>query len=290
MESQKTENNNSVSNEEIISQIPDDELAFEPNKDDKSGYKTNSILFHFLCVFGVVFLSIFFVFQVYLTPITVVGQSMLPTINAQTTSDLDTSHCDMVYYREKDHYTYGDIVIISNEQDHYIDNSNRSKRIDFLIKRIVACPGDTITFYLADISEDGNKYFYEISVQNSNGQTVELNEESYIKEPMYLDKRMTYSWFDQQIVENIMNDSLGLDNRKKSITISENCYFAMGDNRNNSSDSRYFGQVQHNDIRGNVRIQVKHGENIWVAIFKKIKSLLSVNYLLLKENSWEKNY
>lgn len=282
--------NENATEEKNINQISYDEFSQDNKKNEKFEYKTNSLFFHFLSIFGVIFLSIFFIFQVYLTPITVVGQSMLPTINAKTTSDLDTSHCDVVYYREKSNYTYGDIVIISNQQDHYIDNSTRSKKIEFLIKRIIACPGDTITFYLIDISADGNKYYYDISVKNANGTTIELNEDSYIKEPMYLDKRMTNTWFDSEIVEILFDDTLGTDNRKKSITISENCYFAMGDNRNNSSDSRYFGEVNESDICGNVRLQVKFGENIWIALFKKLKSYLSINIKLTKEVLWEKNY
>ena len=69
-----------------------------------------------------------------------------------------------------------------------------------------------------------------------------------------------------------------------SITISENSYFTLGDNRNYSHDSLEFGEVSAKDICGNVRIHVKYGDSIWVALFNKIKSYLSVNYLNLKEN------
>ena len=97
----------SVDLDELVKSIPEQTLLAQepepvPEKPKFEGYKTNSLLFHFLCVFGVVFLSIFYVFNIYFKPITVVGQSMLPTINAETTSNSDTTHTDMVYYREKE--------------------------------------------------------------------------------------------------------------------------------------------------------------------------------------------
>jgi len=295
--------NESVDLDELVKSIPEQlnisqetepEQMAEPEKPKFEGYKTNSLLFHFLCVFGVVFLSIFFVFNVYFKPITVVGQSMLPTINAETLSNEDTTRTDMVYYREKESYTYGDIVIVSNEESHYIDNSNRDTPVNFLIKRVVACPGDTITFYFTNKDESKNLYYYDISVKNSSGKVIELNEVSYILEPMYLhfDKAnpVIYNNFYKNFAPYIVNELLPESERKASITIAENCYFVMGDNRNNSSDSRAFGQIAYEDICGNVRIQVKYGETIWQSIFKALKSYLSVSLNYLKENLWKKIY
>lgn len=270
----------------IVKSFQPEEAIKKTNKSNFE-FKTNSLLFHFLCVFGIVFLSVFFIFGVYLTPITVVGQSMYPTINAKTTSDSDRSHCDVVYYRAKKNYTYGDIVIFSNLEDHYINDSQKTSSIDYLIKRVIACPGDTITFQFTGMSDDNTLYYYDVFVTDKNGQTVDLDEESYIKEQMFLIRGYTYTGFYSQIIPNITNDDLELDNRKSSITISENCYFVMGDNRNNSSDSRSFGEISQSDICGNVRIQVNYGENIWIAIFKKITSYLSYNLKYLKENLWK---
>ena len=279
--------------DELLKSIPDttqenQEQNISNKKPKFEGYKTNSLLFHFLCVFGVVFLSIFFMFNVYLSPISVVGQSMLPTINAQTLSNSDKENNDLVYYREKDSYTYGDIVIISNEEEHYIKNTKTSQ-VDFLIKRVIACPGDTITFYLTDIDNEKHLYYYDIIVKNSSGEIIELNESSYINEPMYIRfdpaNPTEFNDFFANIAPNIVNDSI-LDpaNRKSTITIKNNCYFVMGDNRNHSSDSRSFGEVTTYDICGSVRLLVKHGETVWSSLFRKLKSYLSVSYIYLKEN------
>ena len=56
--------------DELIKSIPDytpenQEPIPVEEKPTFEGYKTNSLLFHFLAVFGVVFLSIFFMFNVY---------------------------------------------------------------------------------------------------------------------------------------------------------------------------------------------------------------------------------
>ena len=281
---------NSINLDELVESIPDrvpsNKVEEIPEDKPKSeGYKTNSFIYYFFCVFGVVFLSIFYLFQIYLTPITIVGHSMLPTLNASAVSDTDTEHCDMAYYRPKESYNYGDIVIISNTEGQYIDNSKLTTPVNFLIKRVVALPGDKITFYLTGESDNDLYYYYQIKVTNSNGEIIDLNESSYTNEPMYLVKGHHYSGLLNQIAQNLL-----LDNQEFSITISENCYFMLGDNRNHSLDCRDFGEVSSADICGDVRIHVKYGENIWIALFKKIKSYLSVNYLILKENLWKKIY
>lgn len=249
------------------------EEPIEPEKPKFEGYKTNTLFFHFLCVFGVVFVSLLFFLQIYLTPITVVGQSMLPNINVSTISNEDQTHCDVVYYRAKESYSHGDVVIISNEKSQYIDNSSLKEPVNFLIKRIIACPGDTIIFSRDNVIE--NKYYYVVTVKDQNGNVVEINDEDYIKEPMYY-----VDGSSGEIANAILDDSVGFYQLK----MNENQYFAMGDNRNNSSDSRYFGAVNLKDICGNVRLHVKYGENIWIALFNKLKSCLSTSYLQLKEN------
>lgn len=276
---------NGVNLDDLVNSLPSYEKPRqeEPvqNEEKSFKFKTDSLVFHFLCVFGVVFLSIFFVFQVYLTPITVVGESMLPTINSKTTSTTDTSHSDIVYYRAKKTYTYGDIVIISNKESHYIDNSKQSSPVEYLIKRIVACPGDTIMFYLDYSETDGvySYYYYKTIVKDKDGKEIELNEESYIKEEMVFNNYTLYMGQLREIAQKICGEE-----GKIEFTISENCYFAMGDNRNNSSDSRSFGEISAEDICGNVRLQVVYGESLWVSVFKKIKSYLSCTIIALKEN------
>ena len=254
-------------------------------KQPKYEQKTNSWLFHFLHVFGIVILIFFFFYGVYYTPIGVLGTSMQPTINQKVISEEDSVNNDTVLYRKADSYNIEDIVIISNERDQYIAKTP-TQDIDFMIKRVVARPGDTITFHYS--GSEGSKIYYVISVKDANGISINLNEETNTKESMYFVKSGSYSGYFKHIAPNLANETLPDEYRKTSITITEGKYFVMGDNRNNSGDSRQFGQVAYDDICGSVRIIIKNGENVWFALLKALKQSLFGSYnLRLKEYLWK---
>ena len=55
-----------------------------------------------------------------------------------------------------------------------------------------------------------------------------------------------------------------------NITIPENQVFICGDNRNFSTDSRYFGAVKTSDILGIVALHIPYGTNFFVGLFREI--------------------
>ncbi|MGL4791854.1 MAG: signal peptidase I [Anaerotignaceae bacterium] len=100
------------------------------------------------------------------------------------------------------------------------DNGTQYENI---IKRVIGVPGDVIEL------EVGEEYEYHVVV---NGITLD---EPYTKELMYQPGDIEYPF-----------------------TVPENCYFVMGDNRNNSNDSRskYIGAIPKSNILGKVFLRV----------------------------------
>lgn len=115
-----------------------------------------------------------------------------------------------------DNYHRGDIVILDGED---MEGYNHE---EYLIKRIVGLPGDTVR--IADghvfIREAGMDVFYELD------------------EPYLPDGVETYvmSW--------------GLERGYNEVTLGENEYYCLGDNRPVSNDSRNLGPFTDDRIKG----------------------------------------
>ena len=121
--------------------------------------------------------------------------------------------------------TYGDVIVFQYPQD---------KRINY-IKRVIALPGDYVEYLNKTIYVNGKKY-----IQNNIAQdllsTADLGDNVIMNENNNL------------INYNILkNENRGQD---FSYTVPNKMYFVLGDNRDNSNDSRYWGPVPEENLIG----------------------------------------
>jgi signal peptidase I len=149
----------------------------------------------------------------------------------------------------------GDIVVFDTE-----------KQDVRMVKRVLAVPGDKIKIrknkvYINDqkleYSEDFNSEFLESVFKPLD----ESDKENYKENNLPIDKMaVTYQTetlngvkHGIRLEEGVQKiGSLGL----KEMTIPENNYLMIGDNRNNSLDSRYWGLVERHEIVGKVNYVV----------------------------------
>lgn len=134
----------------------------------------------------------------------------------------------------------GDIVIFRMTPD--IQPSLQTS-IDY-IKRVIGLPGDTIQM------KEGRLYINDVLVDRE-----ETGKERMLVEP---GKEVTYTKYIETLPNGVqhaifeISDNLQADNTEK-ITVPAGYFFAMGDNRDNSFDSRFFGVVPLVNLEGKAR-------------------------------------
>ena len=102
-------------------------------------------------------------------------------------------------------------------------------------------PGEIVTFWHDD--GDGGKEILIKRVIAVAGQTVDLVDGNVYVDGMLLDEPYTGTTSTYSL-----SDSTGSAGIVYPYTVPEGCVWVMGDNRTNSSDSRYFGPVSMDDV------------------------------------------
>ena len=113
------------------------------------------------------------------------------------------------------------------------------------IKRLIGLPGDRIEVQNGNLIINSNSLEYENIREDSkvlkNGRVIKID---VLKET--LPNGISYE------IYNCLDGSPG-DNTKEFV-VPENHYFFMGDNRDNSNDSRFWGTVEFNRLVGKAQI------------------------------------
>ncbi|MBU4263871.1 MAG: signal peptidase I [Proteobacteria bacterium] len=150
----------------------------------------------------------------------------------------------------------GDIVVFNSPADGIC-----------LVKRVVGIPGDVVAMSNNRVSINGKELSYDISdLQGAESLTSsgDAMQKIYI-EDLTGHKHKTMVILDKPAMRSFAR-----------VTVPDGHYFMMGDNRDNSADSRYFGFVDRSAILGRASAVVisldllHHYEPRWPRFFTKL--------------------
>ena len=154
----------------------------------------------------------------------------------------------------------GDVIVFKTPADN---------RTDY-IKRLIGLPGDTIQFLDGDLFIN-NVQVFRTKINHDSSEKINCG----YKECLYFNEKLPNGvTFKTAYInyENIIENKPWMINGVGKITynIPEDCYFFLGDNRDNSSDSRWLsglGYVHKDNLVGKARI-------IFFSSDRKIGSIL----------------
>lgn len=201
--------------------------------------------------FLVVLMSCMLVMVVFVSMCRVDGDSML---NSHQNKD------HVLLYKFPREFSTGDVVVFD------VDEGDGRGPVR-LIKRVVGVAGDEILFVKRIVypTEGDAEEIVDLYRRSEGQEDFVLVEESYINGPM-LASKIGVAKFQGKIAPSITDEN----KEKYKITVDEGFLLVLGDNRNNSRDSRYFGQIPTSYVVGKEIFHFTQGsllEKIMLIIF-----------------------
>ena len=225
MEKLSAEESATTENESTPVEINEAEnTADEANETKKKGTFIKDAIERLESTLATIFVIVL-IFTYILHPVNIKGHSMVPTLNEnfygerEIKNETDKVLMNTIFFDVK----YGDILVIDNDKNYLLDENGEPYQPqldlplnDCIIKRVIAVGGQTISIENGQVTVDGK-----------------VLDEPYIA------------------VNSYTRDE-GAFGDQYPITVPEDYYFVMGDNRNNSTDSRSrrVGLVKKDQIYG----------------------------------------
>lgn len=132
----------------------------------------------------------------------------------------------------------GDTVVFK-----YPENKNV-----YYIKRVIGLPGDTVEIHNMTVKINGElNSLTPILAEDlaASPYFMEIADAEYFEEKLPQEKKSHFVRYES-------NDAFSSES--KTFQVPENSYFVMGDNRNNSHDSRFWGYVSFDELVGKAQL------------------------------------
>lgn len=154
-----------------------------------------------------------------------------------------------LYFFKNSGPSRGDIIVFKYPVDPDI----------YFIKRVIGLPGDTVEMKNKVVSINGVPFPrtpVDDKTMDSVFKSLEDSQAEYPRNRM----AVTFDKFDHTTGTIMIDKQSYFSENFEPIKVPENSYFVMGDNRDNSKDSRYWGFVPFDNIKGQAFV-------VWLSVW-----------------------